>query len=175
MTRHVQSRAEKLGPQQSPHAEIVRQKHLQTRKRGAMLRASQRKMRPSLTARKHMANEPHRGFFFRLFMPSCAFNGGLGGGAVRLAGCRVCRSVNPVQLRHPQLTVEAAVHPQRTHGGIMPSKSQSLRAANVAAIGGYTDEPLPVPSNIALPATSGPTSCSRGSHCPSNAVEGKKA
>lgn len=42
------------------------------------------------------------------------FNGGLGGEAARLAGGCVCRSVNPIQFRHPHLTVRGGLN--ATHG-----------------------------------------------------------
>jgi hypothetical protein len=55
----------------------------------------------------------------RLFLCSCtpsrAFNGGLGGGAARLAGCRMYRSVNPAQFRHPYLSIRGGL--TAIHGG----------------------------------------------------------
>lgn len=55
----------------------------------------------------------------RLFFCSCtplrAFNGGLGGGALGLAGGLVCRSSNPAQFRRPHLKVRGGL--TATQGG----------------------------------------------------------
>lgn len=49
--------------------------------------------------------------FFMFVLPTCAFNGGLGGGAARHAGYLVRRSVNPAQFRLPHLTVSGGLKP----------------------------------------------------------------
>lgn len=44
-------------------------------------------------------------------LPTCAFNGGLGGGAERHAGYLVRRYVNPAKFRLPHLTLSGGLKP----------------------------------------------------------------
>lgn len=53
--------------------------------------------------------------FLRSFTPSRAFNGGLGGEALGLAGGRRCRSSNPAQFRHPYFSIRGGL--TATQGG----------------------------------------------------------
>lgn len=67
----------------------------------------------------HSGQTAQRGFFTSVY-PGAPSMVALGGEASGLAGGCVCRSVNPIQCRHPRLTASRGL--TATHGAHMPSK-----------------------------------------------------
>ena len=65
-------------------------------------------------SKTHSGQTAQRGFFTSV-NPWFAFNGGLGGDAFGHAGGCVCRFVNPIQFRHPHLTMGGGL--TATHRG----------------------------------------------------------